>query len=80
MILIEAHLKTRDAHPDAQLDRLFRIAEDGFLHELIIHEVAARIVPLSIQVLAPEIRERLHVYVKRHVLVPLEGNAARTTE
>lgn len=71
LALIEAHLKTRAAHPDPQLDRLLRIVNDGFLHELIVHEVAARIVPFTVQFLAPEFRERLHQYVKRHVLVPV---------
>lgn len=53
---------------DPALERLSRIAEDGYLTELVLYEVAARAWPHVGLTLPDAQRERLHQYVLRYVL------------
>ncbi|WP_426751064.1 tetratricopeptide repeat protein [Myxococcus sp. Y35] len=55
---------------DPTLDRLFDIAQEGLLLEVVLFEVGARVHPHVVLTLDDALRQRLKRYVLTHVLVP----------
>lgn len=60
----------RQSPPDPRLERLLKVAKDGFAPELVVYEVASRMSPHVVLSQDESRRKRMHAYVLRYVLTP----------